>query len=91
VSFLIERYAFRGNCQTEFTGEGSSRFAIVSGPCYSCTQTQEVRAAADALNKFQAGGYAQDCFPDLSAGQREFLISGICDECWDKLFAEIAE
>jgi len=30
----------------------------------------------------------QDVFPYLSADEREMLISGICPDCWDKLFGE---
>jgi len=30
--------------------------------------------------------YVQDIFPDLSVGDRELLISGTCDTCWQKLF-----
>jgi hypothetical protein len=86
---LIERYAFRpGCCETTFTGEGDDRIAFISGPCYSCARPQEVRVKAAELENYKAGGYAQDCFSSLSAGQREFLISGICDDCWDELFPE---
>jgi len=30
--------------------------------------------------------YMQDIFPDLSIGDRELLISGTCNTCWQKLF-----
>ena len=33
-----------------------------------------------------AGENIQIAFPDLTADQREILISGICPECWDKIF-----
>lgn len=28
----------------------------------------------------------QEAMPYLTAGQRELLISGTCDTCWDRLF-----
>jgi len=30
--------------------------------------------------------FMQDIFPELSVGDRELLISGTCNTCWDKLF-----
>ena len=30
--------------------------------------------------------YMQDIFPELSVGDRELLISGTCDTCWQKMF-----
>ena len=34
------------------------------------------------------GEFAQDCFPYLTAGQRELMISNTCDDCWNKFFPE---
>ena len=36
----------------------------------------------------QKGKLIQDAFPELSSDERELLLSGICSECWDKIFAE---
>jgi hypothetical protein len=30
----------------------------------------------------------QECFPYISPEYRELLISGMCPECWDKLYSE---
>lgn len=60
----------------------------VDGPCIYCQAPHSLILDADALMRFRAGGFAKDCFPELSADQREFLISGICGKCWDELFAE---
>ena len=30
--------------------------------------------------------YIQDIFPDWTPGQREMLITGICPDCWNKIF-----
>ena len=32
------------------------------------------------------GAYVQDVVPELSADAREFLISSVCGECFDKTF-----
>ena len=34
------------------------------------------------------GKLAQDAFPYLTPDEREMLISGICPECWDSMFAQ---
>lgn len=41
------------------------------------------------LAKYEAGtGLVQDCFPYLSAEDREFIMSGITPEEWYSLFGE---
>ena len=51
-----------------------------------------VRASVGDLNRgwyaWFNGKLAQDAFPFLSASEREFLITGITPEEWDKLFSE---
>lgn len=43
---------------------------------------------ADLL-AYEAGDLCiQDAFPQLSASQREFILTGITDDEWDKLFEE---
>jgi hypothetical protein len=37
---------------------------------------------------WERGAHAQNAFPDLTADQREFLISGITSEEWDATFKE---
>lgn len=32
--------------------------------------------------------YVQDAFPQLTPGQREVLLSGICEKCWNEIFPE---
>lgn len=81
---LIEKYAFRGDCAVNPNTDGQT--VQVIGPCYSCGISQSVQVDADAFEKFKRGMFAQNCFPSLSAAEREFLISGICSTCWDKMF-----
>lgn len=84
---LMTKYAFRGSCELiEIDNE-----VTVSGPCHFCRTPQRVTVKKADLEKFRAGNYAQDCFQGLSPGQREFLISGICDKCWDDMFPEEEE
>ena len=33
-------------------------------------------------------GYIQDCFPYLTSGERELLLTGTCGKCFAKLYEE---
>jgi len=80
---LITKYAFRGNCTTEVK-DGDVKIA---GPCYSCGKPVTVPVKAADYERFERGAFVQDCFPYLPLEQREFLISGICGECWASMFS----
>lgn len=54
-------------------------------PCPFCGRVQLKMFDSDAYRKWQAGAKVQDCFPDRTADDREFLVTGICPECWDRL------
>lgn len=85
---LMTKYAFRdGCCTTTLVDAETTRNTLrVDGPCIYCRTPQSVTVPAEALIKFGQGGFAQECFPNLPAHAREFLISGICDKCWNELF-----
>ena len=44
----------------------------------------DIEAVADWRN----GALAQDVFPELSATDRETIISGLCEECQSEIFGE---
>lgn len=56
--------------------------------CPFCHRKYQKEFNADAYRKWQNGMNVQDAFPDRSADDREFLITGICPECWDKMEVE---
>jgi hypothetical protein len=86
---LIKKYAFRdGCCSLTWGAVGERQTLRVTGPCIYCGTEQSIRLDAEAAIKFREGGFAQDCFPTLSADQREFLISGICGKCWNEMFPD---
>jgi len=60
--------------------------SILSGK----TNTMTLDITQEHLDKYeQVGGLlVQAVFPNLSAGEREFLISGITPEEWNKTFGE---
>lgn len=54
--------------------------------CPICGHENEIQVYPEDYLKWQAGALVQDAFPYLSADDREMLISGICPNCWDKMF-----
>jgi hypothetical protein len=58
---------------------------IYSGGCHYCKSDVIVVVPKQAIRNYRAGALIQQAMPMLSKGQREFLISGVCNECFDKL------
>lgn len=55
--------------------------------CPECGQFHEVEVFENDFNDYKSGKkHPQEAFPYLSADERELLITGICGECWEKLF-----
>jgi hypothetical protein len=65
------------------------RYVFEAGPCKMCNRTETVEVLGSSLWKYDQGAHVQDAFPSLSDADREFLfLSGICGECFDKLFPD---
>ena len=61
---------------------------VVPTFCPYCGQVHNVTVEhADLLRWNARQGHIQDIFPYLSPAERELILSGICDSCWDKLFS----
>ena len=58
--------------------------------CRLCGQTAQVPATVEQLTELYLPRtqrrLMQEIFPDLSIGDRELLISGTCNTCWQKLY-----
>lgn len=52
--------------------------------CPFCGTERQNEFDEEQYRKYQAGAYVQDAMPDASPDDREFLITGICPDCWDK-------
>lgn len=61
---------------------------IQTRPCHMCGKTHKILLDKDAFQAWYGGVHAQVAFPDMTPGQREILISGTCEPCWDRLFKE---
>lgn len=59
--------------------------------CQECNKEFYFNITATQYQTYIARtGYIQDIFPELNPAEREMFISGICPECWDKMFGEEA-
>lgn len=54
--------------------------------CMMCRQVHTFQVRLEQYREYRAGALVQDAFPNLTPGQRELLISGFCDPCWDFTF-----
>lgn len=64
---------------------------IQTGMCLMCHKTGTVEIPDEAVSRFKdwrAGkGHIQNLLPELSAGDREQLMTGTHDACFDAMFA----
>lgn len=59
--------------------------------CPFCGHGNEVEVNEMDYLDWSDGELAQVAFPYLSANERELLISGICPDCWNKMFSSDEE
>lgn len=50
--------------------------------------TLRISAKPCQFTLWNAGGLIQECFPDLTPDEREFITSGITPQEWEELFGE---
>ena len=57
--------------------------------CVKCGTDHAIQADRDNYNSWKSGEfYIQDALRELSADEREMLISGICPACWERQFGD---
>lgn len=57
--------------------------------CKYCNKIHKMPVFKKDLEEYNKGEkLVQECFPYISPEYRELLISGMCPECWDKLYEE---
>lgn len=56
--------------------------------CRMCRKTHSLAVGIEDYLIFDMPNrpHIQDIFPYLTPAERELLISGICGECWEKMF-----
>lgn len=59
----------------------------IKGICPRCQRDWEVTVDEANYQSFKKGDIlAQEAFPELSPAERELLITGFCDDCWNDIF-----
>ena len=57
--------------------------------CPQCRKDHTVTVGIDAYGAWQRReGKIQNLMPELTASQRELIMTGICDPCWQEMWAE---
>jgi hypothetical protein len=56
--------------------------------CTHCNQEYSFEVNKGDLEDWENGELIQDVLPYLSPGERELLMSGTCDSCWEKMFGD---
>jgi hypothetical protein len=59
---------------------------IIKATCIECKKEFSLTVTAGEYDSFREGAFVQDAFPNLTPGERELLISSMCETCFDKLF-----
>jgi redox-regulated HSP33 family molecular chaperone len=54
--------------------------------CQFCKKVYIIKARPEQIEAWKAGALIQNVMPYLSDNDRELLISGTCEPCFDKLF-----
>jgi hypothetical protein len=59
-----------------------------TSPITGATHVREINVTQEQINKWQDGELIQNAMPHLSAGDREWILSGITDAEWEDMFGE---
>jgi hypothetical protein len=54
--------------------------------CKWCEKSYELNVLDKGFALWKKGELIQDAMPELSADDRELLISGTCGKCWNVMF-----
>jgi hypothetical protein len=60
----------------------------ISKVCPFCGHVSEIWVDDEVLKRMEDGERIQDVLPELPASEREVLISGICIDCQEEVFAD---
>ena len=63
-------------------------FWVTCRPCPVCGLQSQLLVPTGGYVNWLWGDYIQNAIPELSADQREQLISGTCPGCWKELYSD---
>lgn len=56
---------------------------ITTISCIACDEESTVEVPQEEYDKWENGTYVQDVFKSLTDNERELLVSGIHERCWE--------
>jgi len=59
--------------------------------CGMCDTMHAFEVPVKGFDAWQNGELIQTAMPKVPAAMRELLISGMCEECWDKALVAVTE
>lgn len=65
-----------------------SKMIAVRTPLCNCGNYYIFEATTDQKIAYENGAYVQDAFGHVAPHVREMFITGICGDCWIRLFGE---
>jgi hypothetical protein len=68
--------------------EAGTTIEVITPECQVCHRTGALQAPAEGYKHWVAGESIQYALPDLTADEREMLISGTHPDCFDSLFSD---
>ena len=70
---------------------GDKNMITIANQCPFCGKEYTFKVPTEGYDKYMAGALVQDAFPTLSATEREYFVSGICETCQKKVLGEEEE
>ena len=61
---------------------------VIVAQCTECKRGEEFSASPEKYQAWRNGQLIDTALPHLDRDRRELLISGVCSECFDKMFGE---
>ena len=62
---------------------------VITSVCPWCGKASVFEVSKDVWNNglkaYNDGAHIQDAWPTLTPSQREAILTGICDNCWDNM------
>jgi hypothetical protein len=69
-----------------------NEYVTLDKRCRHCGERTAMRVKFADLKRYsEPDSYVQDCFPYLSAADRELLLSATCGTCWDRMFKPLED
>lgn len=56
--------------------------------CPVCGVVQTLQVKEKDFLRWKSGARIQEAFPELSADEREILLSGVCPDCWERMYGD---